>query len=65
MEARVDVDREDVLRKAAQGMGKKGFGEGAIERALRATAAARRRRATRRRDLMSRNDERSRGRWIG
>ena len=41
VEARVDVDREDVLRKAAQGIGKKGFGEGAIERALRATAAAR------------------------
>jgi len=40
VEARVDVDREDVLRKAAQGIGKKGFGEAAIERALRATAAA-------------------------
>ena len=66
VEARVDVDREDVLRKAAQGMGKKGFGEGAIERALRATAAARETEGdARRRDLMSRNDERSRGRWIG
>ena len=34
------VDREDVMRKAAQAIGKKGFGEAMVERALEATAAA-------------------------
>jgi ATP-dependent RNA helicase DHX57 len=40
VDVRHDVDREDVLRKAAQAIGKKGFSEGLIERALAATRRA-------------------------
>lgn len=40
VETRVDVDRDDVVRKAGAAIGKKGFAEAVVARALEATAAA-------------------------
>jgi len=39
-EIRHDVDRDDVMRKAAMAVAKKGFGTSAVERALEATKSA-------------------------